>query len=215
MTNRRKHCRRTSANLQRSTCLEQLECRILLVADSLEANNTFETATDLGASDFSQSNLTIDPGDEDFFKVKTTIGGTLKIDTVFQHVAGDLDLELYNEDRVRVTFSDSITNNETISREVNANETFFIRVFGFGAGSNTYSLSVDTPNLVFPQDSLEPNDSKPAATNIGSGDQVRTGLTIHGSNNDDWYQWTAPADGPLSVETLFSHQTGNIDLQIF
>ena len=40
-------------------------------------------------------------------------------------------------------------------------------------------------------------------------------LSVHQSQNDDWYVWTAPADGNLMVEARFSHALGNVDLEIY
>jgi hypothetical protein len=114
--------------------------------DLLEPNDSFDQATVLGLGDQRRDNLTIHPlGDEDFFRWKTTATGTLKVDILFSHAGGDLDLELFDVNRNRVAFSDSINDDESITRQVFADETFFVRVFGFNGATNTYDLVIDGP----------------------------------------------------------------------
>ena len=69
--------------------------------------------------------------------------------------------------------------------------------------------------LLLAADLFEPNDSPAAASDFGVGDQIHDGLTIHASNNDDWYKWTASGNGTLTVDALFSDALGNVDLQLY
>ena len=46
-----------------------------------------------------------------------------------------------------------------------------------------------------PRDRLESNDCLDTAYDLGQGNRVETGLTIHEPGNDDYYRWTAPASG--------------------
>jgi hypothetical protein len=50
-------------------------------------------------------------------------------------------------------------------------------------------------------DAFEPNDSFATAAHLGAlGDRTETHLTIHISNNDDFYRFTAAASGTVTVE---------------
>ena len=64
-------------------------------------------------------------------------------------------------------------------------------------------------------DDFEPNDSFATPIDLGTGDQTHEELSIHEANNDDWYKWTASADGSLSVELLFQQSQGDLDLTLY
>jgi hypothetical protein len=65
-----------------------------------------------------------------------------------------------------------------------------------------------------PRDHLEPNDNVEFARDLGTWDQNIFGLTIHRAN-EDWFRWTAPASGILTVDIQFAHADGNIDLYLY
>jgi|GEM_PF-5627963 len=75
----------------------------------------------------------------------------------------------------------------------------------------TITLEIDFTGV--PRDALEPNDSFEFSHNLGSGDQTINQLTIH-RNNDDYYQWIAPATGTVNIDLLFSHSLGDIDASL-
>jgi hypothetical protein len=71
-----------------------------------------------------------------------------------------------------------------------------------------------------PPDSLEPNDSITAATNLGTGDQSLSNLTISpviGAalvGSPDYFRWTASGSGTANVQILFQHSQGDLDLRV-
>jgi hypothetical protein len=112
-----------------------------LSADPFEPNDTFETAANFSGK-VALSELIITPGDEDFFAWRAARDGSLRVDILFSHAVGDLDLDLFNESMQRVGLSDSLTDNESVSHIVFAGQKLFVHVFGFQATTNTYSLEI-------------------------------------------------------------------------
>jgi hypothetical protein len=114
-----------------------------LSADPFEPNDNFETAAVLGTGPVSLSELTITPGDEDFFDWDAARTGNLQVDILFSHAVGDLDLGLFEWwSRRLLASSESATDNESLSYAVIAGQTYFVHVFGFQGATNTYSLEI-------------------------------------------------------------------------
>ena len=72
---------------------------------------------------------------------------------------------------------------------------------------------IDGPEIL--PDRFEANDSLSTATPLGSGDRLEADLTIHDPQNDDFFHWTAAADGPLQIDLLFEQSAGDLDLFIY
>ena len=61
-------------------------------------------------------------------------------------------------------------------------------------------------------DRFEPNDSYAAATDLGTlGDRTESGLSIHASNNNDYFKFKAAASGAVSIRFTFDQSQGDID----
>ena len=69
--------------------------------------------------------------------------------------------------------------------------------------------------MLLAADIFEPNESMEQAFDLGASSQTHDQLTIHLPGNHDWYRWTAPTQGRLSVEVTFRHADGDIDLDLF
>lgn len=65
-----------------------------------------------------------------------------------------------------------------------------------------------------PRDLSEPNDSFELARSIGSGDRTLANLSIH-RGNDDYFRWTALADGATLVRIEFDDSQGDLDLYVY
>ena len=113
--------------------------------DALEPNNSFETAADLGTGDQTYHHLSIDsPDDRDYYRWVAAQNGQLTVDALFSHADGDLDLRLYDAERVLLELADSQGNIERVQHTVTAGSLYFIHVYGFGGATNDdYSLSID------------------------------------------------------------------------
>lgn len=92
---------------------------------------------------------------------------------------------------------------------------------GIADGADRLWTNFDTPPLE--PDVFEPNNNSATAANLdvnpfsftGQLQQTHEFLTIHESNNEDWYKWTAPENGQLTVELLFSHEAGDLDMRLY
>ena len=142
--------------------------------------------------------------------------GTLTVDALFSHALGNLDLELYNSSHILLSSATSLTDNERVTATVLGDGIYYIRVLGAsGALQSAYTLDIDGPEQLILADALEPNNTFALPADLGSGDQTREDLTIHQSGNDDWFKWTPSANGMLTVETLFRHEYGDVNLQLY
>jgi predicted Zn-dependent protease len=113
-------------------------------ADRYESNDTFGGATNLGKfNSTGQTGLSVHTStDRDFFKFSVAKAGTFNVSTIFSHAAGNLDLEIYNSQQQLIAGANSTTNNESITLNLSANTTYFIRVFSPSGATNTYDLAV-------------------------------------------------------------------------
>ena len=66
-----------------------------------------------------------------------------------------------------------------------------------------------------PRDQSEPNDSFEQARDLGTGDRSLADMTVHAPGNDDWYRWTAGADGTLVIDLDFAHAGGDLNLELY
>ena len=70
-----------------------------------------------------------------------------------------------------------------------------------------------TAAVVPPPDANEPNESAPAATNLGVVSVLsRTNLTLHRDQDEDWYVFTVARPSVLTVFTSFNHLEGDLDI---
>jgi hypothetical protein len=198
---------------------EVLEARLALAADVFEPNDSFSEAVDITQGNQIWSGLTIESGNDDWFKWTAGSEGRLDIDIDFVHSAGDLDLELYDSGQIRLAASESSSNDERISFPVVAGQSYFVRVFGFLGQTNTYDLSVagpsQGPSSGTLNDRFEPNPDRSRATSLGTGDQVQAGLLLSGIADEDWFAWTASASGNTTVSARFGSAGGGVSLEVF
>ena len=182
--------------------------------DAFEQNDSAAVAVDLGTGDQSLVGLTIDrPYDDDFFAWTAPADGMLTVDAIFSHALGDIDLQLWDNDGYVIASSTSVSDNEQVSAFVNVGETYIVRAYGYaGAMHSNYDLVLDGPEIT--EDAFEQNDSFSAAADIGTDSRTLSNLTIDQAFDDDYFAWTAPIDGTVTVNTSFSHSLGDIDLQL-
>ena len=190
-----------------------------------EANNSAAAAADLNVTPASlprqllqtHSYLTILQGDQDWYKWTAPQTGTMSVGILFSQSVGDLDLFLYEgppSQLKQLAKSNSQTNNEQLGSEVTAGKTYYIQVLGFTAATQAgYEMLVMGSRYTF--DSLEGesgNDTRQTATDLGSGNQIHKGLTIHNTGNEDWYKITPSVSGTMRVDVLFADAQGDLDL---
>lgn len=182
--------------------------------DRFEWNNSFDHATDLGTGSLSEMGLSVhSAGDKDFYRWFAPVTGPIDASITF-NPSGDLDLFMYDDQMNLIDASNGITGSESVQGNVVQGESYYFKVEGYlGAVNSSYDLEIVSPEV--PEDLLEPNDDIPAAYNLGAGDVSLSGLTVHESDNADYYQWHAPDDGLLQVRLDFVHAVGDLDVGIY
>jgi hypothetical protein len=118
----------------------------VLVDDAYEQNDTRSTARNLGTLTGSStiSSLVMLDG-HDWYRFRTTSRGISgnSVAINFQNANGNLNLELYNANGVRIASSSGFTNKEQISLAGRASGTYFVHVTG--AHNPNYSLTINAP----------------------------------------------------------------------
>jgi hypothetical protein len=185
-------------------------------ADHFEPNDSFAEAADLGVlGNLTEAGLTIHEFyNEDFYLLTAVNSGILNVDILFSHSFGNLDLYVYDSSYTLLASSDTTTDNESVSVAVTGGQTYYVQVLdSAGATNRDYDLVINGPEV---PDRFEPNDRDWEAPDLGTlGNRTETGLTIHDSDDNDYYLLTAADSGTLNVDILFSHSLGDLDLIVF
>jgi len=130
--------------------------------DPFEYNDQRTLATHLGANDTLNVDPTVDPGpdvpfnlpgDEDWFRVEAEYTGTLDFQVFFRHLAtvpsgrpglpgnGDLDIQVFDASGDFIASSLSVDDNERVRIPAVQGQIYFLRVDGFNAAVNNYSIT--------------------------------------------------------------------------
>ena len=206
--------------------------------DWLETNNTQATATNLNTK-FSQQlqagqqfiQLGIDAekplsihtaADVDWFKFTLATAGQLGdyASIAFNHTAGDLDLELYNNAGQLLKSSTGIANSHTVDLKGLAAGTYAIKVLGYGGATNSdYSLSIKAPFIAEAGDWSESNNTSATAKNLGEivDSYSKGNLSIHQATDVDWFKFTLGAAGGIDdrIGINFDHGKGDLDIELY
>ncbi len=197
--------------------LEFLETRLLLAADIFEPNDSRLEAADLGTSNNTYANLSIDPeGDVDWYKWTAPNNGVVRVDAFFDADDGDIDMKLYRAPNFEnpVDTSNSLDDNERVRASVTAGDLMYFRLVEFsGFLTPEYSLKVQ---LIRPDsiDATTPNNTLGTAYNLGTSDATLSNLNIHNPSDVDYFAWTATIDGRLDVTADFRHDDGDLVLSV-
>lgn len=112
--------------------------------DAFEPNDEFETAAPIVPGTVIEA--IVCSGNQDHYVVIADDGDELAILSSFSHAEGDLDMQLFREGQTDpLASSQGTSDSEFIAYTIPPGEggNYIVRVFGFGAASNTYSLQVD------------------------------------------------------------------------
>ncbi len=121
-------------------------------------------------------------------------------------------------DRIPIRRSATINNVEQVSLNEFVPGTYYVRVFGYGSATNTFSLTIEAPAGDIPQDAYEANNQLENASNLGTLQGVNEygQLTIHNSDDRDFYKFTTAATGRAddSIRLNFVHARGDLDVRL-
>jgi hypothetical protein len=194
-------------------------------SDYLERNNTQVTASNLGTIEgaFTLPGLSIhNSGDEDWIRFSTVaVANHSHYAAIsFNHLAGDLDFELYNQAGQKLAISETSNSQEYVSLQGLAAGTYYARVIGYQGSSNLdYELRVNLPIVNIGGDGLEANDTVSSATNLGvvtAAGQL-TGLSIHSPTDTDYFRFEIASQGKANqyVQVDFVHASGDLELRLY
>ena len=182
--------------------------------DSRGPDNTLAEADAQG--DFPE--LTSFPGiswDDDYFRIYVPPGfEQVDVQLMFAHALGDLDLELYDSSGMILTFSESTTDDESISFQVApGGGTYYILVYPFGAPTgNTYTLFWDA---TAPGDDSNESDNTLAEADA-QGDFPELTSFPGVSWDDDFFRINVPPGFErVDVQLMFAHALGDLDLALY
>jgi hypothetical protein len=151
-----------------------LDLRLAVPPDRFEPNNSFGTATNLGTlTSRTEANLTVhEPDIDDYYRFVPAFTGTMTLDILFSHAAGDVDADFYDAKELLLARSGGVTDNEQIISKVTAGQTYYLRVYGFGAGvinpNYTAKISIVASNSppIAINDSLSTNEDTQLINNV-------------------------------------------------
>jgi hypothetical protein len=193
--------------------------------DLYEPDDTPDTAFRLPVvtGSYHLDNMTVhSASDVDWYFVQTLntggAGDNLRIN--FTNSSGNLDMQLYAADGTTLLASSVSTTNdfEQISLNGVAAGSYYLKVYGVGGATNSYSLDASGPAAVA-HDPYEPNNSAAAATNLGTvrGTVTRDGLSIDSATDEDWFRFKLafPGTAANSARIDFDSTQGNLNLELY
>lgn len=180
-----------------------------LAADNHEANNTQQTATQIGAG--AHTGLSIHTDDVDWFRFSPPNGATVRVTITFAHAVGDLDLALFR-DHTEVDSSAGTGSNESVDTVFTGEGVIYAKVLGYGGDAAPYTMDVVFEGgLDLGDPCATNNETLSTAVELPAG--VYSGLRIC-SGDVDWYRVPASAgSGPISV--VLGAGAGNLDLEVY
>ncbi|SFH57310.1 clostripain-related cysteine peptidase [Planctomicrobium piriforme] len=200
--------------------------------DSSTRGDTRQTAYDLQTAkgDMSWYNLSIhSSSDDDWFAFQldadAVAGHFVEIITNYQ--LGDLDLELYDSDGIRLNAATSedverVSLDGLKAKIGSVRQTYYLRVVGYRGGTQpNYTLRINAPESGLNGDAIDArssNNTFATATPLmlNGGAESIGGLSIHQSGDVDFFRFTMPATGaPGSLVAInFDNAQGDLQLQL-
>jgi hypothetical protein len=153
--------------------------------EPFEPNDTPGQATPLGAAPM--EGLILCPGESDYFRINAVGGKELHLILAFNHLYGDLDLELLGENGTSIlAIGSGQTSTEEVIYTPKSSGTVYARVYGHDDAANSYGLALNVvdPNAVCEEDILAPNHMPEEAATVYQG--VYDGMKLC-PNSQDWY----------------------------
>jgi|GEM_PF-1656499 len=121
-------------------------------SDALEPNNSIAAATVLGSDTaITLRDLSITPGDVDFFRITAHHTGKLAVNLFFDHDLGNLNLRIRDASGDIVALATSTDDDERLVIPVVTQEAYFVEIFGAaGNVANTYALEIENFAVTVP-----------------------------------------------------------------
>lgn len=194
-----------------ATCAAELSCP---ADDAFEDNDAAEAARPLAEG--TPAIGVVCPDDEDWYSFQAPPGCAAVAELDFVHsTEGDLDLRFVRADGSNGGSSLSVDDDERAVEGGSAEGPLFVRVYGVGSDTNSYRLEVDRvceDDLACPADDpFEPNDERTAASRLFPPSDIPATAC---AADEDWYRVSLSSGCTLDVVASFSHDDGDIDLEL-
>lgn len=193
--------------------------------DNYEENDTIFEAYDLSAANGVALSVVDGLGtqlDNDWFFFTTQPGDNLLSVTLdYAESSGNLDLALYSSSYLKLSDSLGTSGEESITFPIDSSgETFYVVVRSADniATGNSYELLWESSFQANTDDAYEENDTQDGASTalVGSGVALSNRFGVGVQSDDDWYVIRPDPRVPLViVRATFTHDDGNIDLEVF
>ena len=179
--------------------------------DNFEQNDSRAAARPIVAGTY--ANLRICSGDEDWYRIEMEQGNSLVANVFFTNSMGDLDAYLYKGDATSSYKSGtSTTDNEVLNAPNLEAGTYYLQIVGYQQDENNYSLRLETSGAVSCQeDRHEPNNTAQEAIKLF----IENHDNLQVCDNSDFFYFLARANDPIKVDLLFTHNQGDLDLQVY
>jgi predicted Zn-dependent protease len=112
--------------------------------DQYEPNNALAAAAYLGkGNNISVAGLSIhDAADVDYFRFQVPNSASYQVSILFAHAAGNLDMAVYDAGQNLVASAASLSDNESLTLSLTANQSYYVKVFSPDGATNSYSLAI-------------------------------------------------------------------------
>ncbi len=196
-----------------------------LCYDPLEPNDSFDDAYSINAS-ATFSNLISCTNAADYYEICVENGKKFTVSTSFTHANGDIDLELFDAQRIKIDDSATQNDQESVSVDyVNGDQCYTVRAYIIGlqgqpAVENLYELQVNIedvdPSLLCTSYG-EPNNDFNDATSLVAASQVQN-IDRCPAVDSDFFYFDIGAIGQtftISATKTPATQPGTLRLQLY
>ena len=200
-----------------------------LQPDLFEPNDQFDEATDLRLVDqhIERTEVNIHtPADYDYFVFETITTGRdndlVRIE--FRHDLGDLELQLFDQQRQLVRESTGAIDREEVSLRGLPAGRYYARIQSYGAAVNpSYRLVIQASSPALTPDRFEANNTFEEAGRLRNREQVIAGdvvintLNLHTSQDIDYFRFTTVATGetPHRLQLISDQNDAGLSLELF
>lgn len=156
--------------------------------------------------------------EEDWYQVDLTANTAYEVAVFYDHgPESNVDIVVQDGSGDVLATVSTLVDDAILEFTPTATGAYLIGVRSQATGVTPYSMHVVRStvytNLAHcPEDQYEPNDSQATATDLGSHRSLRVALGA--CDDDDYFRWTAPADGTTTIETLFNNGKMNMGLEV-
>ena len=182
--------------------------------DIYESNDDAAGATAVVDGD-TVTDLTACQANVDWFALELNAGDEINVLATFDNAEGDIDLNLYNPSEVYLTAATSVDDDELLNYGTSETGTHYLEaVLVADSGvvpGNSYEITFDVVSTVCVPDAYEPNENLQDASALTPGSYL--GLTT--CSDPDWYAIEMGTAEVLSLDVLFDHDEGDIDIALY